>query len=57
MVIDAQSKLPAIMSDAPIILDGLLMKGSNKKIKEQYADTPNFPWQLRFGQTMQVSTS
>lgn len=34
--------IPATVSEAPYILDGLLMNEAGRKIKEQYADTGGF---------------
>jgi len=38
----ATQNIPATVSEAPYILDGLLMNETGKKIKEQYADTGGF---------------
>lgn len=38
----ATQNIPATVSEAPYILDGLLMSKAGKKIKEQYADTGGF---------------
>lgn len=38
----ATQNIPATVSEAPYILDGLLMNEAGKKIKEQYADTGGF---------------
>ena len=34
--------IPATVSEAPYILDGLLMNETGKRIREQYADTGGF---------------
>jgi TnpA family transposase len=38
----ATQNIPATVSEAPYILDGLLMNEAGRKIKEQYADTGGF---------------
>ena len=38
----ATQVIPATVSEAPYILDGLLMNPTGKRIKEQYADTGGF---------------
>lgn len=38
----ATQNIPATVSEAPYILDGLLMNETGKRIKEQYADTGGF---------------
>ena len=38
----ATQNIPATVSEAPYILDGLLMNETGRKIKEQYADTGGF---------------
>ena len=38
----ATQNIPATVSEAPYILDGLLMNETGCKIKEQYADTGGF---------------
>ena len=38
----ATQNIPATVSEAPFILDGLLMNEVGRKIKEQYADTGGF---------------
>ena len=38
----ATQAIPATVSEAPYILDGLLMNEAGRKIKEQYADTGGF---------------
>lgn len=38
----ATQNIPAIVSEAPYILDGLLMNEAGRKIREQYADTGGF---------------
>ena len=38
----ATQDIPATVSEAPYILDGLLMNPAGRKIKEQYADTGGF---------------
>jgi TnpA family transposase len=38
----ATQNIPATVSEAPYILDGLLMNETGKKIKDQYADTGGF---------------
>ncbi len=38
----ATQNIPATVNEAPYILDGLLMNGVGRKIKEQYADTGGF---------------
>ncbi len=38
----ATQNIPATVSEAPFILDGLLMNATGKNIKEQYADTGGF---------------
>ncbi len=38
----ATQNIPATVSEAPYILDGLLMNKAGRKIKEQYADTGGF---------------
>ncbi len=38
----ATQNIPATVSEAPYILDGLLMNETGKKIREQYADTGGF---------------
>jgi TnpA family transposase len=38
----ATQTIPATVSEAPYILDGLLMNETGKRIKEQYADTGGF---------------
>lgn len=38
----ATQTIPATVSEAPYILDGLLMNEAGRKIKEQYADTGGF---------------
>lgn len=38
----ATQKIPATVSEAPYMLDGLLTNDAGKKIKEQYADTGGF---------------
>lgn len=38
----ATQDIPATVSEAPYILDGLLMNPTGRKIKEQYADTGGF---------------
>jgi len=38
----ATQNIPATVSEAPYILDGLLMSETGKRIKEQYADTGGF---------------
>lgn len=38
----ATQNIPATVSEAPYILDGLLMNEAGKRIKEQYADTGGF---------------
>jgi TnpA family transposase len=38
----ATQNIPATVSEAPYILDGLLMNKTGKKIREQYADTGGF---------------
>ena len=38
----ATQNIPATVSEAPYILDGLLMNEAGRKVKEQYADTGGF---------------
>jgi len=38
----ATQNIPATVSEAPYVLDGLLMNETGRKIKEQYADTGGF---------------
>lgn len=38
----ATQNIPATVSEAPYILDGLLMNKTGRKVKEQYADTGGF---------------
>jgi TnpA family transposase len=38
----ATQKIPATVSEAPYILDGLLTNDAGKRVKEQYADTGGF---------------
>lgn len=38
----ATQNIPATVSEAPYILDGLLMNETGRKIREQYADTGGF---------------
>ena len=38
----ATQVIPVTVSEAPYILDGLLMNEAGRKVKEQYADTGGF---------------
>ena len=52
----ATQNIPATVSEAPYILDGLLMNEAGKNIREQYAPSRNIAVQYPVGQWIPVAS-